>query len=133
LKDFSSASSPGFSGPSSPPGSLTSGVLGCDGPEGGSEPGTLGATVVPPFLSDPPNSPSRPAGGGGFEGGFTGVAYDRLNCDKDCMGRNDRLDRAGSARRASRKDMASDREWIGEGFAALIYGLLVYAQYMRGV
>jgi hypothetical protein len=49
------------------------------------------------------------------------------------MGRNDRVDRAGSARRASRKDMSSDREWVDVGDAALTYGLLVYAQYMRGV
>ena len=93
----------------------------------------MGATVVPPFLSDPPNRPSKPAGGGGFEGGFTGVAYDRLNCDSDCMGRNDRVDRDGSARRASRKDMASDREWVDVKDAPLTYGLLVSARSKRGV
>jgi hypothetical protein len=49
------------------------------------------------------------------------------------MGRNDRVDRAGSARRASRKDMSSDRGLIGVGDAAVTYGLLVYSQYMRGV
>jgi hypothetical protein len=48
------------------------------------------------------------------------------------MERNDRVDRAGSARRASRKDMASDREWVDVGDAAMTYGLLVYALGMRG-
>lgn len=100
----SDSSFPGFSAPFSPPGKSTSGTLGSDGPAGGSAPGGLGATVLPPL---PPNRPSRPAGGGVLPAGLgdcDGVAYKR-EATRGRKGR-DREDR-GRERRARRNDIAS--------------------------